>query len=206
MDFESLLEKYKVQIGIGLVGLILIGVGVFLVRQLAEETTVEILSTEENAESSATIFVDLEGAVQKPGVYELNSNARINDLLIRAGGLSAEADREWVAANLNLAQKLADGVKIYIPERSEFPLRPAGGPAGGGVGAQQVAGASASVTGQININTASASQLESLWGIGVKRAQDIIDNRPFQSIEELKTKASIPSNVYERIKEEITVY
>ena len=92
MDFESLLEKYKLQIGIGLVGLILVGVGVLATRQLAEKPTIEIL-TEENSVSATTIWVDLEGAVQNPGVYELPAEARINDLLIKAGGLSAEADQ-----------------------------------------------------------------------------------------------------------------
>ena len=204
MDFEKLLEKYKLQIGIGLVGLILVGIGVFSVRQQAGETTVEILSTQENAESVTTIFVDLEGAVQNPGVYELTSDARINDLLIRAGGLSAEADRDWVAKNINLAQKLADGVKIFIPLlRSSAPPT-----AGDYEGAQPaaVAGTSANMVEKVNVNTASAAQLDTLWGIGEKRAQDIIDNRPYQTIEELGTKAKIPSNVYEWLKDKVTVY
>lgn len=192
MDFETLLEKYKTQIAVGLLGLILVGIGVFLFRQLREEPTIEILSEEKT--EGTTIFVDFEGAVQNPGVYELASDARINDLLIRAGGLSAEADREWVEKNINLAQKLSDGAKLFIPKLGELES------------ASQVAGASASVVKQININTASAAQLDSLWGIGEARATAIIDNRPYQTIEELKTKAKIPSNVYERIKEQVTVY
>ena len=204
MDLEKLLEKYKLQIGIGLVGLILVGIGVFTVRQLAEEPTIEILSEEETTEGT-TIFVDLEGAAQNPGVYELLSGARINDLLVRAGGLSAEADREWVSKNTNLAQKLSDGAKIYIPERSEAIHSPSTQRSEGDQGSQ-IAGASAGVMNKININTASAAQLDTLWGIGEKRAQSIIVNRPYQTIEELKTKVGIPTYVFERIKTQVTVY
>lgn len=197
-----MLTKYKLQIGIGLVGLILVGIGVFAVRQLAEKPTIEILPEEGTVEGT-TIFVDLAGAVENPGVYELSKEARINDLLVRAGGLSAEADRDWVSQNINLAQKLSDGAKIYVPEREALP-KPA--EAGEGGQSSQVAGASAGVMSKININTASAAQLDTLWGIGEKRAQSIITNRPYQTIEELKTKASIPKNVFERIKAQVTVY
>lgn len=195
-----MLEKYKLQIGIGLVGLILVGIGVFAARQLVEKPTIEILSEEGTAEGT-TIFVDLAGAVENSGVYELPKEARINDLLVRAGGLSAEADRDWVSKNINLAQKLSDGAKIYIPERNEV-LRSLSE----GEQSSRIAGASAGVMDKININTASAAQLDTLWGIGEKRAQSIITSRPYQTIEELKTKASIPNNVFERIKAQVTVY
>lgn len=189
MDFENLLEKYKLQIGLGLVGLILVGIGVLSTRQLTETPTVEILRQEE--EQEGTIWIDLEGAVQKPGIYELPAEARVNDLLIRAGGLAAEADRDWVSQNVNLAQKLVDSTKLFIPFKDAQPA---------------VAGASASVAELININTASAAQLDTLWGIGEKRAEAIYANRPYQTIEELKTKAGIPINVYERIKDKVSVY
>lgn len=202
MDLEKILEKYKIQIGIVLVGLILLGLGALFLRSGQESARVEIIS-EESSALQKTIFVDIQGAVQNPGVYEVQADSRLNDLLVRAGGLSAGADREWVSKNINLAQKLSDGVKIYIPTQKE--VRYFGGPALSAVG--QVAGVSGSVVAsQININTASAAQLDTLWGIGEKRAADIIANRPYQSIEELKTKAKIPRNVFEAIKEKITVY
>lgn len=200
MDLEKILEKYKLQIAIGLAGVILLGLGIIFLRSSQEAPKVEIIS--EETSMAATIFVDIQGAVQNPGVYELPANSRINDLLVRAGGLSAQADREWVSKNINLAQKLSDGVKIYIPSRWE--IQKFGGPALSTGG--EVAGVSGSVVGLININTASTTQLVSLWGIGEKRAVDIIANRPYQNIEELKTKAKIPKNVYEAIKEKVTVY
>lgn len=192
-SWNQIWEKNKVAVSLGLVGLILIGIGVFSVLLLQQkEAEIEILPAEETKEG--TIFVDLEGAVEKPGIYELPAESRVNDILVRAGGLSAKADREWVTKNLNLAQTLIDGAKIYIPAVGESE----------GEGA--VAGSSVVVSGKININTASASELDTLWGIGEARAKTIIDNRPYQSVEELKIKKIIPSNVYERIKDEITVY
>ena len=204
MDWEGVIEKYKIQLGIVLGGLILLGLGVIFFRlNSADKPKIEIISPD-SSQGAATIFVDIQGAVEKPGVYELPANSRINDLLIRAGGLSAEADREWVSKNINLAQKLQDSSKIYIPSQKE--VRQFGGPALSTTAGGEVAGVSGTIAGKININTASQAQLESLWGIGEKRAADIIANRPYQSIEELVTKAKIPKSVVEKIKEKITIY
>ena len=204
MDWEGVIEKYKIQLGIVLGGLILLGLGVIFFRlNSADKPKIEIISPD-SSQGAATIFVDIQGAVEKPGVYELPANSRINELLIRAGGLSAEADREWVSKNINLAQKLQDGVKIYIPSQKE--VRQFGGPALSTTAGGEVAGVSGTIAGKININTASQAQLESLWGIGEKRAADIIANRPYQSIEELVTKAKIPKSVVEKIKDKITIY
>jgi len=196
-SLEEIWERYKLPIVLGLVGLILVGIGTLSVLLLGQkETAIEILPAEEVAEK-ATIFVDLQGAVEKPGVYELSGDSRLNDLLILAGGLSASADREWVERNLNLAQKLVDGGKLYVPRESERVKEQE---------SEKVAGSSAVVAGRININSAPASELDSLWGIGEKRAQAIIEGRPYQSIEELLNRKIIPQNVYERIKDEISVY
>jgi competence protein ComEA len=199
MDFQTLLEKYKIQLTIGLVGIILLGVGFLILsaswRTGKEKPQVEIISSP--SLSPTTIWVDIEGAVQNPGVYELPADARINDLLVAAGGLSASADREWLAKNINLAQKLADGGKIYLPSREE--VANFGGPG------LSTAGSVAGVSTKININTASAKQLESLKGIGEKRAADIIANRPYQTLEELVSKASLPKSVFADIQEQITL-
>ena len=143
--WQGIWEKNKIPISLSLVGLILIGIGLFSTSLLQENrSSIEILPAEE--ERGETFFVDLEGAVEKPGLYELPFDARVNDLLIRAGGLSASADREWVEKNLNLAQKLADGAKIYIPRLGENEPG-------------EVAGSSVISSEKININSASASEL-----------------------------------------------
>ena len=62
------------------------------------------------------------------------------------------------------------------------------------------------VTGKINVNIASATELDRLWGVGPATAEKIINGRPYSSVEELKTKKVLKSNVYERIKDEVSVY
>jgi competence protein ComEA len=140
--------------------------------------------------------------VEKPGIYELPDSARLNDLLIKAGGISADADRDWVAKNFNLADKLVDGEKIYLPTISEISHFGDLGLSTSG----QVAGTSAKVATPININTASASQLDTLYGVGEARAKSIIDGRPYQKIEDLVSRKIISQSIYDRIKEQITVY
>lgn len=194
-DWNNLWQKFKIPLVLGLIGILLVSVGIFSTLFLSQqkEPEIEVLPTEGE---KTTIFIDLGGAVEKPGLYELPADSRINDLLARAGGLAAEADREWVEKNLNLAQELSDGVKIYIPSEGETMGKEEG----------KVAGASASIVGKININTASASELDALWGIGEARAKAIITNRPYSSIDELLSKKVIPSNVFERIKDEVSVF
>jgi len=187
-------EEYRQQIYLGLAGLILMGIGALTIFGFQQkEPAIEIISSQDEAKSGS-IFIDLQGAVEKPGVYEMPINSRLNDLLILAGGLSSGADREWIETNLNLAQKLVDGAKIYIPERSEA-LR-----------SFDEGGQVKSISNKININQASLTQLDSLWGIGEKRAADIVKNRPYQTIEELVKRKIIPQNVYEKIKDEVVAY
>ena len=193
-DFQKLWEQGKVPVILGMAGLLLVSLGIFatLFLNQPKEPEIEILSDEEGA---GTIWVDLAGAVMKPGVYELPGDSRLKDLLTLAGGLAEEADRIWVEKNLNLAQKLVDSQKVYIPSQAE-----AGGSSG------EVAGETTMASEKININSASASELDTLWGIGEARAKGIIDNRPYASIDELSSKKIIPANVYEAIKEKIAVF
>jgi competence protein ComEA len=193
-DFQKLWEQGKVPLILGIVGLLLVSLAVFtaLFLNQQQEPEIEILSGEKNA---GTIWVDLAGAVIKPGVYELPGDSRLKDLLTLAGGLGETADREWVEKNLNMAAKLTDAQKVYIPNQAEV-----------GESTGEVAGKSSVNSDKINLNTASASELDTLWGIGEVRAQGIIDNRPYASIEELLNKKIIPSNVYEAIKDKICVY
>ena len=190
---EEFLEKNKFTIGILLLGIILVGAGVlgFKVLNFSDnQPEVQILG-EENSDnlSKEELVVEVSGEILKPGVYKLASGSRINDLLILSGGLSVDADREWVAKNVNLAQMLIDGAKIFIPA----------------VGGDNQIKAQA-IAGKININTASEAELDSLWGIGPATAQKIISGRPYQKPEDLLTKKIIKSNVWEEIKDKISVY
>lgn len=184
-----------------LIGLILVGVGLFFIRSgLFEGTKVEVLEANGSTSQGGELVVEIGGAVQKGGVYKLNIGSRVDDLLIVSGGLSASADRDWVGKNLNRAAKLADGQKIYIPRKDEVWSNVGDTNKASNVRGGKISGVS---SGVININTASLSELDRLPGIGAVRAQAIIDGRPYSSAEELLAKKVIPQNVYERIKEKI---
>lgn len=194
-SFQEIHQSNKKIVIFSLIGLILVGIGALTVLLFrSKEPEIEIITAEENK----NILVHLDGAVEKPGVYELLGDSRLNDLLIRAGGLGAKADREWVSQNLNLAKKLVDGEKIYIPERSEVHRSLGEG--------GQISGQIKGVNSKINLNKASLAELDNLIGIGQKRAEDIIKNRPYSTIEDLLTKKVISQSIYEKIKNEIAVY
>ena len=179
---------------LGVFGLILLSYGVIhSINSGQVSSDQDIVFEEGNKEQSeAKIVVDIEGAVVTPGVYSLNSDARVKDALIVAFGLSSDADREWVAKNLNQAAKLNDGAKIYIPKEGEAVKTSSQG--------------FVSTSGLININSASSSELESLSGIGPVTAGKIIENRPYTAIDELLTKKIVGSKVFDKIKEKISVY
>lgn len=163
------------------------------------DNNIEIIE-EGMQEDTKILIVDLEGAVIKPGIYKLKEGSRIHDLLIAASGLSASADREWIAKYLNLATKLVDGAKLYIPYRNENTPEKTFNKN------KEVPETLGVTAGQININNASIDELDTLPQIGTVRAQKIIDNRPYQSIEELLTKKAVSASVFEKIKNKITVY
>ncbi len=136
------------------------------------------------------IVVDVEGAVEKPGVYKLASDSRMQDALIAAGGLGRGADRELVAKNLNLAAKLADGMKVYVPFQGEKTVI---------TDSRVMAGEQTAV----NINSASVQELDGLPGIGKTTADKIISNRPYEKIEVLVEKKIVGQKVFEQIKDKI---
>lgn len=111
--------------------------------------------------------------------------------------MDASADRKHIAKNFNLAIKLTDGAKIYVPFVGEA------------VSGGQVLNASSEgiiVGNLININTSSQSQLEALPGIGPVTAGKIIAERPYGSIQELLDKKIVGSKVFGQIKDKISVY
>lgn len=171
--------------------LVLIGLIQFVGQQKA---SVEFKSAEQiNNEPSLTskIFVDVSGQVVKPGVYSLNSDARIQEALVAAGGLSGEADRDYVSKYLNLAQKVTDGMKLYVPKVSENIK-----------GSAVYAGTN---SGLISINSASLNELDKLTGVGPVTAQKIINGRPYAALDELVSKKAINSSVFTKIKDNISL-
>ncbi|RJQ36518.1 ComEA family DNA-binding protein [Candidatus Microgenomates bacterium] len=202
MNFHELLKKYspffkqhKLSLILAGFGLMFFVYGLIVLFNSSSSSEDIVFESQSEAESlknqNKEIFADIEGGVVKPGVYSLPLQARIQDLLVSAGGLSAEADRSWVAKNLNLAAKLTDGVKIYIPMAGE---------------ALGTSTTNVETINGININTASEQELDSLSGIGLVTAQKIIDNRPYSSIDDLLEKKVVTQKVFEKIKARITIY
>ena len=195
---QAVLEN-KLPVFLGGMGILLILVSIGMVIFSPEDTseiTFKEASDSATATSSGTIMVDIEGAVEKPGVYSLSFGSRLKDGLIIAGGLSALADREKIAKSINLASKLIDGAKVYFPKTGEATSISVGNL--GSMG--DVGGA-----GTININEASEAQLDTLPGIGPVTAQKIISVRPYTSINELISKKAVGQSVFEKIKDRISV-
>lgn len=200
-DFERFLIENKLLVLFVFIGLILAGVGVFFLKSgsLSSEK-VQIIESQQ--ETLSELVVEVSGAVEKPGVYKLKSGSRIDDALILAGGLSAVADRDWVAKMLNRAAKLTDGQKIFIPDKQSSSVS-----ANKNGGYQNVSSVLGEKSGDlININTAGAKELDSLPGIGQVYAQKIIEQRPYSNIEELVSKKVLPQSTYEKIKDKVTVW
>lgn len=196
-ELSRLLDRYKIPLGISLVGLVLL-IGGLVSSGVVQKSLVkstQVPETNSGQVLSRTIKVDISGAVRNPGVYELPFDARMEQALTAAGGVVPEVNQEYLSKSINLAQKLSDGMKIYLP----FQGDPTTGSGQGGT----VAGASAA--GTVSLNQASLSQLEALPGIGPVSAQKIIDNRPYGSIEELLIKKVIGKATYEKIKNKISI-
>lgn len=209
MDLEFIyqrfpfLKKHFISIVLGFFGLILIGYG--LIISIFPKQARENITFHESAVATGSavlkpkeIQVDVEGSVARPGVYSLNLDARTRDALIAAGGLSQEADRDYLAKHINLAAKIPDGGKLYIPRIGEAVQ-----------GASTVSDANTiqgdGQSSSVNINSASAQDLDALPGIGTVTAQKIISNRPYGDINELTTKKVVSTKVFGLIKDKISL-
>lgn len=164
----------------------------------AEELEYSGENTEESSEETQMqiLYVDIGGAVEEPGVYQVSNGTRLFQVIEMAGGLTGDADADHV----NRAAFVEDGQKIVIPVKGSE---------------QTVDAASEEVpsmdpgSGLININTASADELKSLSGIGDVMAERIIEYRSsnaFKSKEDIMSVEGIGSKTYEKIKDRIAVY
>ena len=145
----------------------------------------------DGAAGSGQIVVDVDGAVAHPGLYKLPPGSRVQAALAAAGGLSPQADTH----RINRAAKLHDGQKLYVLSQGESapPLAASNGQGCEGQSCTSAdgadAGSDAEGQGLVNINTANATQLTQLPGVGPAIAQKIIDyrtaNGPFTSVDDL---------------------
>ncbi len=190
-DLPVLLKQIRWPLALALVGISLVLASFYFTGRHSRQN-IQFSQTLE-ASSSAFIVVHLSGAVAKPGLYQLPVGARLNEAIAQAGGLTDEADADFIDKTLNLAAIVKDGAKIYIPRQGEKNQSSA------------VAG-TVSINGLISINSASKIELETLPDIGSVRAQKIIDNRPYQTLEELVEKKVVSQSIFDKIKDKITLY
>jgi len=169
-------------------------------------------NTKENQENdeNTKIVVYITGAIKNPGVYELEDEKRIADLIKEAGGVTEEADTN----SINMAYKLEDEMKVYIPTKTEETVNIEETTethiyTENNNQEKQEINTNSSKNQKININTASQTELETLPGIGPSTALKIIEYRKesgkFRNIEDIKNVKGIGTNKYEKIKELIKV-
>ena len=173
----------------------------------------EVLATTDQVNKIPTpveekIYVEISGGIKKPDVYQVPAGSRLYELIDKAGGLSSEADDEYIARNYNLSKLVSDQEKIYIPTKSDIA---------NGIFVEpkdrvlkyveddlsQNQDTQSDLT--VSINSATQDELETLPGVGPVSANKIIDGRPYSSIDELLSKKAISASVFEKIKELITL-
>lgn len=219
-DMIEKIKEYKLFLAIAAIGLLLGGYFLFHRPNSSASTVPDLYPTSsstaspEKASASRSkeekpapsmneepeiITVDVKGAVKQPGVYELRVGSRVHDAIYKAGGMTADANSQSV----NLAQKLSDETVIYVAKEGEEAP---------GLGSSENAAkssASAEKTGKVHLNRATEAELQTVSGIGQKRAQDIIAyreaNGPFRSVEDLKNVSGIGEKTLEKLKDAFTV-
>ena len=153
----------------------------------------------------ARLVVDVQGAVVRPGVVELDAGARVGDAIAAAGGFGPRVASDRVAGALNLAALVHDGDQIVVPSRDD-PGGSSGGPiAQGGGGGSRPGGGSPSL---VDLNHASADELDTLPGIGPATAAKIIaarEEQAFGSVDDLRTRKLIGAATFEKLRELVTV-
>ncbi|KAF1296897.1 comEA protein [Enterococcus sp. JM4C] len=167
----------------------------------AEETIQEAEKTSET--SMGPSYVNIKGAVQMPGVYQITEGDRLQDVVGQAGGYTKEADDRQI----NLSAKVTDQQLIYIPKKGEQVAQETSDSA---TASGKTAEDRTKDTGEkVNLNTADRTQLQTLTGIGEKKADEIIsyreENGHFKTINELTKVSGIGEKTVEKLANSITI-
>lgn len=159
-----------------------------------------VVASEVAPAATSGVTVHVAGSVLTPGVYELDSGARVHEAIDRAGGITGDADVD----TLNLAAPLADGSRIYVPAVGEEVF------AGALIDVSSVAGAvEAGPVGPIDVNRATAAELDGLPGVGPATSTAIVTERqrngPFLSVDDLERVPGIGPAKLASIRDLVTV-
>lgn len=192
---ERLSRIDVVLVGIFVISAVLTFTSLFRGILRGSQVQIEYLNSNENENSDQqkVMAVDVEGAVIRPGVYELPEGSRIKDVLIMAGGFSVAADRGYCEKNINLAQVIKDGQKIYVPFIQDTST----------IGGYSELNSDVVF---VNLNTATMAELDTLWGVGEARASTIVKNRPYNSVEEVVSKGGMTKQIFEKNRDRLVVF
>lgn len=149
-----------------------------------------------SAGTPVDLRVEVVGAIQRPGVYAVAPGARVGDLIVAAGGYDPRVDTARVETELNLAAPVADGDQIRVPSRGDPPT-PGGASGDPGSGTSD----------RVDLNAATATELEALPGIGPVTAEKIIAAReeaPFATVDELRSRGLVGEKTFEGIADLVT--
>ncbi|MEX2159336.1 MAG: ComEA family DNA-binding protein [Dehalococcoidia bacterium] len=183
------LDPYRAVIFVALASVFAAGAAFFVAERNDGPPPLEIVAAGSDAGQPIEVYVT--GAVTNPGVYQLSGGARVVDALNQAGGQAPDADIEAI----NLAERLHDEDQVAVPRLGETSA---------------ITGTTgAASAGVVNINTATAAELDALPGIGEVYSARIVESRdavgPFQTLEDLLTRDLVPRATFEKIYELITV-
>ena len=151
------------------------------------------------------LVVDIQGAVLRPGVHRLPAGSRVADAIAAAGGYGPRVDAGRAGRELNLAALLRDGDRVVVPSRDDPPGTAAGGSPDATGGGGSASGGKGSL---VDLNHATASELDALPGVGPVTAQKIIaarEEQPFATIEALRDRKIVGPAAFEKLKGLVTV-
>ncbi|MCT1797221.1 helix-hairpin-helix domain-containing protein [Aerococcus viridans] len=180
-----------------------------IASEISREEANEESETNANSAANETWYVDIKGAIKVPQVVPVTPGMRVHDVVEMAGGVTGEADQSQV----NLAQLVTDQMVIYIPKVGEEVSPPTEAlVADSQVTESAVSESSGDATSGgdlVNINTADITMLQTLSGIGEKRAADIINYREtnglFETVDDLDQVSGIGEKTMEKLRPLITV-
>ena len=212
MQVKRLLMEYKKVLSIiggvlAVIVIILVGRGMMASPTKEKVMVTNAVNTTRVEETTTMMpqncYVDIKGEVLRPGVYEFSCESRIQEVIKKAGGFTEEADE----TKINLAQKISDQMQIIVPN---LHSKQEGGVTAENAGKENSSNTtpSNSKQGMVNINTATLEELQTIKGIGKKKAEAILQYRKehgtFRTKEDLLQVKGIGKKALEAIESQVT--